>query len=72
MNKVIFLYLQFLREEKLLKYINKMVGGVSITLEKLLAGCHFSPKNLKLFLMSNGLTDFNDGSVSIGGYMASF
>ncbi len=72
MNKVIYLYLQFLKEEKLLKYVNQKIGGVFITLEKLLAGCHFSPKNLRLFLLSNGLTDFNDGSVSIGGYIASF
>ncbi len=72
MNKAIYYYLRFIKREKFLKYINQKVGGVTITLEALLAGCHFSPTYLELFLTSNGSTNNTNGRISIAAYMASF
>lgn len=72
MNKAIYYYLRFIKRENFLKYINKEVGGAKITLEALLAGCHFSPTYLEFFLKSNGNKNSLQGGVTIGVYMASF
>lgn len=72
MNKAIFYYLRFIKREKFLKYINRKVGGLTITLETLLAGCHFSPTYLEVFLRSDGKTNSQQTGVLISVYMASF
>lgn len=72
MNKAIFIYYGFLKQENLLRYLGQEIGGMKITLEMLFAGCHFSPTYLQLFLMSNGKTNSKYGNISISYYMKLF
>lgn len=72
MNESIFRYLRFLKREKLLKYLNREIGGMKITLEMLLAGSHYSPYFLKLFLKSDGRKNDPNYGMTCGDYMRFF
>lgn len=54
------------------KYIGTEIAGITITLESLMLGVHFSPTYLKNWLESNGKINQSDINVSIRLYMSKF
>ena len=72
MNEAIFLYLRFIKKNRLLKYLNKEIAGMNMNLEMLLAGCHFSPDYITFFLKSNGRINESIGDISCGNYIKFF
>lgn len=72
MRSVVSHYIHFILYKGYDKYINKEVGGVTVTLEGLLLGCHFSPLYLDMWLRSNGSINRDDGYITIGDYIKRF
>lgn len=62
MNRLTLFYISEIHRLKLDEYVGEEVGGITITLEGLLAGWHQHPSALVKFLKSNGLTDLKDGN----------
>lgn len=72
MNESIALYLRFIKKYRLLKYLNKEIAGLTINLEMLLAGCHFSPDYLVFFLNSKGKKNETFGGITCRDFMKLF
>ncbi len=65
-------YIKYIYDYGYDKYIGKEIGGVTITLESLMLGLHFSPSYLKEWVESNGQMNRRDANISVGAYMKKF
>jgi len=72
MNRLCAYYIYYLYKYDYIKYINKEINGVTITLECLMLGVHFSPLYLDQWLKSEGRINNRDANVSIQQYMKKF
>ncbi len=65
-------YIKYIYDFGYDKYIGKEIGGVTVTLESLMLGLHFSPTYLKEWVESGGKVNERDANISIGAYMKRF
>lgn len=73
MNRLTLFYISEIHRLKLDEYVGEEVGGITITLEGLLAGYHQHPKALVKFLKSNGQINLKDGNgVSVSRFVGYF
>lgn len=77
MDSVCRHYIDYIIDHKYDRYINKKINGVTVTMEGLMLGLHFSPLWLKWWLQSKGTIDMKDSfpgytGISIGNYIKRF
>jgi hypothetical protein len=72
MDKVCKFYVGYIYRYNYTKYINTEVDGVTVTMEALMLGCHFSPLYLMWWLESNGQLNPRDANITIKEYMKRF
>lgn len=72
MSLACIFYIQYIYRCGYNKYINRKISGVTVTLESLMLGVHFSPLYLKKWLESDGRDNGRDINTSIGDYMRKF
>lgn len=72
MSRACAFYIQYIYDCGYDKCIGKEMGGITITLEALMLGVHFSPLYLKNWLATYGEINGRDTNVSIGKYMSKF
>ncbi len=72
MDRVCAFYIDYIYKYGYDKYINTEIDGVTVTMESLMLGCHFSPLYLMWWLESNGQLNPRDANITIKDYMKRF
>lgn len=73
MTRVCKHYIWYIYKYGYTKYINQEIGGIVVTMESLMLGCHFSPAFLHAWLTSKGTINYKDAlGTSIRDYMKKF
>lgn len=72
MDKAIDYYIKYIYKYRYDRYINTQIDSVTVTMEGLMLGVHFSPLYLKNWLETNGKVNRWDANISIKEYIRKF